>query len=54
MSQECDVVVLGMGMIIGAGLYAIWREAQFARLARRTAVADAPPRGQSPPTGGAT
>ena len=39
-------VVLGMGLIIGAGLYAIWREAQ---LGRRAALAAAGPRGQAPP-----
>ena len=44
-------VVLGMGMIIGAGLYAIWREAHFAKLARRAALAEGPSGGQSSPRG---
>ena len=39
-------MVLGMGLVIGAGLYAIWREAQFGR---RAALAAAPARGQAPP-----
>ncbi len=44
------LMLLGMGMVVGAGLYAIWREARFAR---RAALAGAGPRGQAPPGGGA-
>lgn len=41
-------VVLGMAMIIGAGIYAIWREARL-----KAALAPAGAGGQSPPSGGA-
>jgi drug/metabolite transporter (DMT)-like permease len=43
-------MLLGMGMVVGAGLYAIWREARFAR---RAALARPGSHGQSPPGGGA-
>ncbi len=53
--ERIDLAMLaGMGLVVGAGLYAIWREAHFARLARRTALAEAGERGQGPPKGDAS
>lgn len=41
------VMLLGVALVMGAGLYAIAREARFARLARRAALAEAGGPGQS-------